>query len=184
MPDRKRVVRCAILVILTVVMSVFLGGSAHGQVVAAGHGGAHLTAGGLASIFGPDYGPNRIWGPGGFVDLNLRGHWGLEGEVRFLRFDQDYSVHEDNYVIGPRYRWRFGHYETYAKLLVGNGQFNFPFSYGHGGYLLMAPGAGLDIHYHRFTVRAFDYEYQRWFHFQNSSLSPQGISCGVAYRIF
>ena len=41
------------------------------------------------------------WALAAFVDFNLRGHLGAEGEVRFLRFNQTYSVHEDNYDIGP-----------------------------------------------------------------------------------
>ena len=55
-----------------------------------------------------------------------------------------------------------GRWEPYGKVMIGNGQFNFPFSYGHGGYLMFAPGGGLDIHYHRFSIRAIDYEYQHW----------------------
>ena len=156
----------------------------HAQVVAAGHGGAHLFGGGYFSDFSPDYGSNRLIGVGALLDFNLHGHLGVEGEARFLRFNQTYDVHEDTYEIGPRYRWRFGRWEPYAKVMIGNGQFNFPFSYGHGGYLLVAPGAGLDIHLHRFTVRAIDYEYQHWFNFQNSSLTPNGFSSGIAYRIF
>ncbi len=155
------------------------------QVVAAGHGGAHLVGGGFFSAFSPDYGPNHLFGLGGFVDFNLRGHLGVEGEMRFLRFNQTYSVHEDNYNIGPRYRWRIHRWEPYGKFMIGNGQFNFPFSYGHGGYLLIAPGVGLDVHFNsRFTVRAIEYEYQHWYNFQNSSLSPDGFSTGVSYRIF
>ena len=156
----------------------------HAQVVAAGKGGSHLVAGGFFSDYSPDYGPNRLEGIGGFLDFNLRGHLGVEGELRFLRFSQTFSVHEDNYNLGPRYRWRFGRWEPYGKFMIGNGQFNFPFSYGHGGYFLIAPGGGLDIHFHRFTVRAIDYEYQHWFNFQNSSLTPDGFSTGIAYRIF
>jgi hypothetical protein len=154
------------------------------QTTAAGRGGAHVVAGGFFSDYSPDYGPNRLAGIGGFVDLNLRGHLGAEGEVRFLRFTQTYDVHQDNYNLGPRYRWRFRRWEPYGKVMVGNGQFNFPFSYGHGGYLLVAPGGGLDIHVHRFTVRAVDYEYQHWFNFQHSSLAPNGFSSGIGYRFF
>jgi hypothetical protein len=156
----------------------------HGQVVAPGRGGAHVVAGGFVSAYSPDYGPNRLLGVGGFLDLNLRGHLGAEGEIRFLRFNQTYDVHEDNYELGVRYRWRFRRYEPYGKFLIGNGQFNFPFSYGHGGYLMLVPGGGLDVHFHRFTVRAVDYEYQHWTNFQHSSLSPDGFSSGIAYRIF
>jgi hypothetical protein len=157
----------------------------HQQGVAAPfQGGAHIVAGGFVSDFSPDYGNNRLYGIGGFVDFNLRGHLGLEGEMRFLRFAQTYQVHEDNYELGPRFRWRYKRYEPYGKFMVGNGQFNFPFSYGHGGYLMLVPGAGLDIHVRRFTIRAIDYEYQHWTNFQNSTLSPDGFSSGVAYRFW
>ena len=156
----------------------------HAQIIAAGRGGAHVVGGGFFSVYSPDYGPNQLFGVGGFVDLNLRGHLGAEGEVRFLRFNQTYDVREDNYNLGPRYRWRIRRWEPYGKLMVGNGQFNFPFSYGHGGYLLVAPGGGLDIHYHRFTIRAVDYEYQHWFNFQHGSLTPNGFSSGIGYRFF
>jgi len=158
----------------------------HGQVGPAARGGSHLVAGGFFSEYSPDYGSNQLLGIGTFVDFNVRRHLSVEAEGRFLRFNQVYSVHEDNYELGPRYRWRFGRWEPYAKFMVGNGQFNFPFSYGHGGYLFVAPGGGVDIHFHRFnrfTVRG-DYEYQHWFDFQNSSLTPNGFSAGIGYRIF
>jgi hypothetical protein len=161
-----------------------MGALLHGQVVAAGRGGAHLVAGGFISGYSPDYGPNELIGVGGFLDFNLRGHLGVEGEMRFLRFNQTYDVHEDNYELGPRYRWRIRRWEPYGKFMIGNGQFNFPFSYGHGGYLMLVPGGGLDVHFHRFTIRAIDYEYQHWTNFQNSTLSPDGFSSGIAYRIF
>lgn len=168
----------------SLLLSLWSSSPLHAQVIAPGRGGAHLVGGGFFSDFSPDYGPNRLYGIGGFLDLNLRNHIGVEGEVRFLRFSQTYSVHQDNYNIGPRYRWRIRRYEPYGKFMIGNGQMNFPFSYGHGGYLLIAPAAGLDIHFHRFTVRAVEYEYQHWFNFQNSSLSPDGFSSGIAYRFF
>jgi Outer membrane protein beta-barrel domain len=179
-----RMSKSPFLVLLPLVLSLLWDISLHGQVVAAGQGGAHVVAGGFLSFYSPDYGLNHLWGPGGFVDFNLHGHLGGEGEVRFLRFNPHYAVHEDNYNIGLRYRWRFRRYEPYGKFLIGNGQFNFPFSYGHGGYLLITPGAGLDIHYHRFTIRVIDYEYQHWFSFQNSALSPDGFSSGIGYRFF
>jgi opacity protein-like surface antigen len=180
----RGVVRTVKRYLVASLLSLFMSAVLHAQVVAAGRGGAHVVAGGLFSAYSPDYGPNELFGIGGFVDLNLRGHLGVEGEMRFLRFNQTYDVHEDNYELGPRYRWRFGRWEPYGKFMIGNGQFNFPFNYGHGGYLMLVPGAGLDIHYHRFTIRAVDYEYQHWTNFQNSSLSPDGLSSGIAYRIF
>ncbi len=170
--------------LLASLLSLSMSAVLHAQVVAAGRGGAHLVGGGFFSAFDPDYGSNHLLGLGGYLDFNLRGHLGVEGEIRFLRFNQVYDVHEDNYELGPRFRWRFGRWEPYGKFMIGNGQFNFPFSYGHGGYLMLVPGGGLDIHYHRFTIRAIDYEYQHWTNFQDSSLSPNGFSTGIAYRIF
>ncbi len=156
----------------------------HAQVTPAGRGGAHLVGGGFFSEFSPDYGPNDLLGVGALLDFNLRGHLGVEGEARFLRFNQIYDVHEDTYELGPRFRWRFGRWEPYGKFMIANGQFNFPFSYGHGGYLCSRLAGGWTFTYHRFTIRAIDYEYQHWFSFQNSSLSPNGFSSGIAYRIF
>ncbi len=156
----------------------------HAQVSPAARGGAHLSAGGFVSAYSPDYGSNQLLGVGALMDFDLRGHLGLEGEARFLRFNQTYDVHEDTYEIGPRFRWRYHRFEPYAKFMIGNGQFNFPFSYGHGGYLLFAPGGGLDFRYHRFTIRAIDYEYQLWQNFQNDTLTPHGFSSGISYRIF
>jgi len=146
--------------------------------------GARLVGGGIFCAFSPYYDGNELYDVGGFLDFNLAKHLGAEGEVRFLRFNQTYDVHEDNYAVGLRYRWRFRRYEPYGKFLVGNGQFNYPFSYGHGGYLMLVPGGGLDVHWHRFTLRAIDYEAQHWINFQHSSLSPDGFSTGIAYRLF
>jgi hypothetical protein len=169
---------------LLALLSLSMSALVHAQVTPAGRGGAHLVGGGFISEYSPDYGPNELLGAGIFLDFNLHGHLGVEGEARFLRFNQVYDVHEDTYELGPRYRWRIRRWEPYAKFMIANGQFNFPFSYGHGGYFVVAPGGGLDFHIHRFTIRAIDYEYQHWFNFQNGSLSPNGFSSGIAYRIF
>src|ERR1700749_1826899 len=131
---------------LSLLLSLWSSSSLQAQVIAPGRGGAHLVGGGFLSDYSPDYGPNRLWGIGGFLYLNLRNHIGVEGEVRFLRFKETYSVHQDNYNIGPRYRWRFRRYEPYGKFMIGNGQMNFPFSYGHGGGLLFDPGSGVKSH--------------------------------------
>src|SRR6202012_5510411 len=92
--------------LLASLLSLSMSAVLHAQVVAAGRGGAHVVVGAFGSGFSPDYGPSYLYGFGGFVDLNLRGHLGAEGEIRFLRFNQTYDVHEDNYNLGPIYRWR------------------------------------------------------------------------------
>ena len=148
-----------------------------------------LYAGGMYSNFHSDFTPNRLGGIGVYVDWELFGNVGAEGEARWLRFNQQQGSHEDNYLIGPRYSRRYHRYEPYAKFLVGLGRFEFPANYGHGGYFAYAPGGGLDYHLMRkFTVRA-DYEYQIWPSapgggFPTHGLTPNGFSFGVAYRIF
>jgi hypothetical protein len=157
----------------------------HGQALPAATGGSQLVAGGFFSAFRPDYGSNWLLGLGAYGDFNVGRHFGAEAEVRFLRFNQQFDVHEDNYLIGPRYRWHIHRYQPYAKFLLGNGQFNFPDSLAHGGYFMIAPGGGLDIVLkHHFVLRAVDYEYQHWSGFQGSSLNPNGLSFGIGYRIF
>jgi hypothetical protein len=179
-----RVIKRMLFVHVFLMPSFLFNVAIHGQVVAAGRAGPHVVAGGFFSTYRSDYGPNNLWGPGVFIDLDLGGHLGLEGEARFLRFNQNQVVYEDSYALGLRYRLRFRHYEPYGKILIGNGQFNFPYNYGHGGYLLIAPGAGVNVHYHHIIIRAIEYEHQHWFSFQNSSLSPAGLSAGIGYRFF
>ena len=160
-----------------------MSGVLHAQVVAAGQGARTWWAEASSPRIGPDYGPNELRGWGGFLDFNLRGHLGVEGKYVFSASTRLTTCTKitTSWVPGTGGVSAVG---TVGKFMIGNGQFNFPFSYGHGGYLMLVPGGGLDIHYHRFTIRAVDYEYQHWTNFQNSSLSPNGFSTGIAYRIF
>jgi hypothetical protein len=69
--------------LLASLLSLCMSGVLHAQVVAAGRGGAHVVGGGFFSAYRPDYGPNELLGWGGFLDLNLRGHLGVEGKYVF-----------------------------------------------------------------------------------------------------
>lgn len=166
------------------------------QVVAAGRGGnQQLFAGGYFSDFSPDYGYQRLYGIGAFVDYNLTPRLGAEAEARFLRFNQLSNIHEDNYLVGPKVNFRKKKYIFYGKGLLGVGEFNFPFNAAHGGYFAVALGGGVDYRLsHRFYVRG-DYEYQIWPGFvgppdapstanRPNGLSPNGFSVGMSYRIF
>ncbi|HEY0759181.1 MAG TPA: outer membrane beta-barrel protein [Acidisarcina sp.] len=172
-------------------------GLAHAQVVAASTGGRPaLYAGGYYSNFNSDFKEPtiaktpRLSGAGVFVDWNVFGKLGVEGEARFLRFNQTNDFHSDHYLVGPRYSIRRGNYRPYVKLLLGAGELNFPYSLAHGGYFDLAAGGGLDYRLsRRFGLRG-DYEYQFWPTAPglpgapSHGLSPNGFSAGISYRIF
>jgi hypothetical protein len=149
-----------------------------------------LSVGGYYSNFHSDYTPNRLGGLGTYFDWNLFSHLGVEGEARWLRFNQQLGSHEDNYLGGLRYYRRYHKFVPYAKFLVGVAEFEFPSNQGHGGYFAMAPGGGLDYRLTRhFTIRAVDYEYQFWPEapgggLPTHGLTPNGFSFGASYRVF
>ena len=168
------------------------------QVVPAGKGGnQQLFVGVNFSDFDPDYGWQRLYGIGGWADYNLTPRLGAEAEVRFHRFHQLADIHEDNYLIGPKYNYHKRRYTLFAKALFGVGYFNFPENVAHGTYFDIALGGGLD---YRLTRRIFlrgEYEYQIWPGFvgppdpqpiplvnRPNGLTPNGFSVGAAYRIF
>ena len=132
----------------------------------------------------------RLSGAGVYVDWNLFGRLGAEGEARFLRFNQSKDFHSDHYLVGPRYSMHYRKFRPYVKFLMGAGEINYPYDLAHGGYFSMAPGAGVDYRINRhFTARA-DYEYQFWPTAPglpgapSSGLTPNGFSVGIGYRIF
>lgn len=155
------------------------------QATPAARSGGRIYVGGFFSVFHPDYGSNLLMGPGFYFDVDVFTHFGAEGEGRFLRMNQKLDVHEDNYLIGPRYRFHYHGLDPYVKFMMGNGQFNFPLNLAHGGYFVWAPGGGVDMNVSpHWRWRIIDYEYQHWNNFQNSSLTPNGFSFGISYRIF
>jgi opacity protein-like surface antigen len=162
-----------------------------GQAAPAVRGGIPpLTAGGYYSNFTSDFTPNRLGGAGIYIDWNLLGRLGVEGEARWLRFNQEEGSYEDNYLIGPRYSRRYGKFVPYVKFLMGAGELEFNLNQGHGGYFAMAPGGGLDYRLtSHLTIRLIDYEYQIWPSapgggFPSNGLTPNGFSFGAGYRIF
>jgi hypothetical protein len=175
--------------ICTVGFFVVGGGAveAHAQVEPSAYARTFtIRAGGFGSYFQPDYGPNRLIGPGAFVDVTFT-HWmQVEAEGRWLRFHQYADIYEDNYLIGPRvpvFRWRKTQF--YAKALVGDGKMNFQYNYAQGNFTDIAFGGGADYRLgKRLTLRAADFEYQMWPKWVSGTLSPYGVSAGVSYRVF
>jgi hypothetical protein len=146
-----------------------------------------LTAGGIGSLFQPDYGPNRLIGVGTYVDVKFTRWVQVEGEGRWLRYNQYANIYQDNYLIGPRVPiLHFWKATPYAKAMIGVAKMNFQYNYANGSFTDVAFGGGLDVKLSRhISVRAIDFEYQDWPKWvQNTSLKPYGASVGVGYRIF
>jgi hypothetical protein len=175
-----------------VLLCAFLGAtalSARAQVEpAATSSGLSLSAGGLGSMFQPDYAgndmaeasPNRLYGFGAYADLKFSRWVQIEGEARWLHFNQYQGINENSYLIGPRVPiLTFHRWTPYGKVLVGLGDGSFVA--GQAG--AVAFGGGVDYQLtHKLTVRAFDFEYQRWA--VAPTLWPYGGSVGISYKIF
>jgi Outer membrane protein beta-barrel domain len=146
-----------------------------------------ITAGGMASGFQPDEGGNYLLGAGTYADFHLT-HWvQLEAEARWLRWNEYFGEHQDNYLIGPRIpiKQLGSRTELYGKALVGYGRMTFPFGYGYGSFTEFAFGAAVDHQLSRKLSVKADFEYQYWpVWLNNTSLAPYGASIGVGYRVF
>ena len=169
--------------------------SADAQVVPAANSRTlSVSAGALGSMGQPDFAgypfaytsPNRLYGPGAFVDVHFSRWLQFEAEGRRLRFNQfhqpDSTIYngQNTYLVGPRIPIVTFHRITpYGKFLIGIG--NGPFLDGNA--LVLAYGGGVDYRLtHRFTLRAIDFEYQQWQ--VNPTLYPYGGSVGISYKIF
>jgi hypothetical protein len=171
--------------------------AARAQVEPTGHRGQlSLTAGGMGSLFQPDYAggavtgasPQGLFGLGVYADLKFTRWVQLEGEMRWMRFNSFLGITEDNYLIGPRvpiHEFPWKHATPYGKVLVGMGKMNFEYGSAYGHFTDVALGGGVDLQLtKRISVRPFDFEYQFWPNWINGTLKPYGGSVGVAYKIF
>jgi hypothetical protein len=148
-------------------------------------GGLTLSAGATASGYCVQYGARKLLGVSGFVDVDTKRRLGIEAEARWLVFYQTENVHLATYAIGPRYHLTIGRFQPYAKGLIGFGDFNFPYNYAYGRYLVIAPGGGIDFRLtRRIRLRVADFEYQYWPQFTFGAMSSYGISSGIRVRIF
>jgi len=169
--------------------------STHTQVVPAATSRTFsVSAGALGSMAQPDYdglgvaytSPNRLYGPGAYIDVHFSRWVQVEAEGRWLRYNQFYQPGsttgngESTYLIGPRIPIvTFHRISPYGKFLVGLG--NGPFL--NGNTFVLAYGGGVDYRLtRRFTLRAIDFEYQRWS--VTPTLYPYGGSVGISYKIF
>ena len=157
---------------------------AQAQVEAPGdQGGLVLSAGAMGSAYSIQYGQRKMAGISAFVDADTKRRFGIEAEGRWLEYFQTANVHVETYSIGGRYHFHAGRFEPYAKGLIGFGDFNFPYNYASGRYLVVTAGGGLDFDWTpRITVRAADIEYQDWPQFTFGNLSSFGVNAGIRVR--
>ncbi len=152
------------------------------------YGDQTLSVGGVFNATHLQYGEHWVLGAGAFVDANLTWHYGIEGEATWSRWHEQSDTYATTYLIGPRYRFTgFDHYRfaPYAKFLIGDGTFNFPYNLGTGNYFVMAPGGGIDYRWKpRFDLRLCDVEYQIWPQFTFGAIGNVSLSAGLRYRIF
>jgi hypothetical protein len=171
--------------------------SLHAQVSPTAYRGQlSLTAGGLASVFQPDYAggglpqasPQRLFGAGVYVDLKMTRWVQVEGEARWLRQNAYVDITEDNYLVGPRvpvHEFKRLGITPYGKALFGLGRMNFEYNQAYGRFSDIALGGGVDLKLtKRLSVRPFDFEYQFWPNWINGTLKPYGASAGIGYKIF
>ena len=152
--------------------------------------GGYVAVGGGASIFQFDYGQRKLGGLMVYADVNPVWRYGLEGEVRSLRFNTNEDVTETTYLAGPRVAIFPGPLQPYVKLLAGTGHYDLPFHFAEGNFFTYAPGAGLDLSISdTIAVRLIDFEYQVTNKFQASPNGPYsqpvnyGISAGISIRL-
>jgi hypothetical protein len=168
-----------------------------------------ITAGGMVSIFQPDYtggwvcagtclpspgswypvaqsSNQPLFGAGAYVDVRLKRWLQIEAEGRWQRFNQYQGIYQDNYLIGPRLPiFRVRKATVYGKALGGFSKMQFDSSGDNGQYTSFAFGGGMDVKLtRRLSLRAVDVEYQYWPWWNSSSLSPYGASVGIGYKIF
>ena len=147
-----------------------------------------LAVGATVSATRLDYGQHWLYGGSVFADANFTWHYGIEGETNWAVLNQVEKTHATTYLIGPRYQLaglgQDARFRPYAKFLIGDGYFNFPYNYATGNYFVMAPGAGLDCRINsRIRLRLFDVEAQYWPGFTYGSMTNLNVSMGLRYRI-
>ena len=164
-----------------------------GQAIPTASSKGDLQIGAMFNLANSGYSPGKFKGYGFYTTFDFRYHVGIEGEFHQINDpDPNDGIYERTYEIGPRYVLRHGPYNPYAKILFGRGVFNYPLMLdpvsntlketANIGYNIGAFGVGLDYRILPSLNARVDYEYQQWFSFPPSGLTPQILSVGAAYR--
>ena len=177
--------RWALLLLLLIGIPATRGGSASAQAnESATKGRASICAGVAGSGYYLSYGKSKLIGMSGFVDADSGTRIGIELEGRWLEYHSSDDVHAETFMIGPRYHFRIGRLEPYAKFLIGSGRLGFPYGYATGRDFVVSPGGGADFRLNQRVSLRVDMEFQQWAQFDFGSIESAGLSAGVRYRIF
>ena len=136
------------------------------------------------SIARPDYPPHtNAQGFAAYADFDFRSHLGVEAEFHQVYSTTGNQSFQRTYEIGSRYFRTYGPLVPYAKLMIGRGDFNYPFGQTQLGYNMFAAGLGADYKLGPYLRVRGEYEFQKWTSFPNAGLTPQIVTIGFAYHI-
>ena len=183
----KRICRCMAAGFALMLGISYIAGQLHAQASNTASRAADLQIGGSYSGasggYAPGfyYGPERLYGFGGYATLDLKSHYGVEVNVRQLNTRASDKVYERTYEFGGRYVRHYGRFAPYGRVSYGRGVFNFRDDVANLAYNLYAFGGGVDVNLIPSINLRGDFDYQKWIGFP-LGLSPKVVSVGVAYH--
>lgn len=170
------------------ILALSLTGQARAQAIPTATTPASLEVGAGYSVASPDYGQKNLQGFTGFADLNIGLHWGVEADAHIVDLITPTDIGENSYMIGPRYRFPFGHFNLYAKGMAGYGNFRVLETQDNQGqytgyYFAYGLGGGLEYRAsEHIVIRAIDVDWQKWPNYAKDGLTPIVYTFGVAYH--
>ena len=145
---------------------------------------ARITIGAGGSYLNTDYAPKPTYGPSFFADIDAFRHLGFEAEGHFGGIISPDDLGENSYLVGPRAFIRRSRMTGYGKLMLGRGIITNQLFNLSSSYNIYAFGGGLEYRAaRRITVRAIDFEMQKWPSFPPNGLSPLIVTVGASYII-
>ncbi len=145
---------------------------------------ARISVGAGWSYLNTDYAAKPTYGPSFFADIDLFRHVGLEGEGHLGGVISVDDIGENSYLAGPRAFLRRNRFTGYGKLMVGRGIITNQLFNLSSTFNIYAYGGGLEYRAaRRVSVRAIDFEMQKWSAFPPNGLSPLILTVGASYII-
>lgn len=165
-------------------LALLLGGASilHAQATSTASRAGDLQIGVGFSTAKPDYDPQSFQGFTAYVDFTRRSYLGLEAEFHQVSSTNSNQSFQRTYEVGGRYFRTYGPLMPYLKVMIGRGDFNYPFGQTDLSYNLYAGAIGLDYQLSTHLRLRADYELQSWYNFPNEALTPQIVSLAVAYH--